>query len=346
MTCINDEFGIANEQGVRFASIDELVSSERHYDGDIDDDEEDEEDYEVEVEEVKEIPNHPEANCKDSIISSSTPKDIPTVPTSAVHLLTSRLLLRTNMHRWPARDQRDVPFPLDTTNAACKSRVLDTTIFTRRLNLPRLIHAYRLALGMKVANDMLLKAVKQHIDDLKELGAAVRNKMHRYREAKRKVKKTALPKLVEEEDEDSSISLCSPLHVHTTTTTSASTSYGWQDEDDNANDKVKIIYKGFCVGTIPRSDVAKYAKWDKILDRRQNNARRRKRIEKKKEIIRAWVSRAGKWMGAKCRAAATRVMWQECRGWSGRYGAVMVSEEGVYVRCEADGCPNVWCVQE
>jgi len=335
-TCIKDKFG----------PIDEMICSEQHYDGDNDDDEyEDEEDYGVEVEEVEATFNHLEANCKDSIISNP-PKAITTVPTSTVHLLASRLLLITQMEEWPTRDQRPLPFPSDITNAPCRPHALDTTIFTRRLNLPRLVQAYRPALGMKVANDMLLKAVKLYVPDLKELGAAVRNKMHRYREKKRKITKTALPNLIEEEDEDSGTSSCSPQHIQTTTTTSASAADAWQSEDDNDNDKVKIIYKGFCVGTISKSDAAKYAKWDKILDRRQKNARRRERIEKKKEIVKAWVGRAGKWMGAKVNAAATRVLWQDCRCWTGRYGVVTVSEEGVYVRCDVDGCSNVWCVRE
>lgn len=107
---------------------------------------------------------------------------------------------------------------------------------------------------------------------------------------------------------------------------------------------MKIIYRGFCIGTVSKSDAAKYAKWDKILDRRQKDARRRKGVEKKKEIVNAWVGEAGKWMGRKMRAAATRVKWQDCRCGSRRYG-VRGERKRVYVRCSVDGCRNVWCVK-
>jgi len=253
----------ADKQSVRFTPHDEIISPQRYHDNHDDDDDDD-----------KKSLARLEADFKDSIMETSTPitnlKDIPTAPTSAQYLLTSRLALRKAMESWEPRSRRPLPDAPQGINGRyilnTKPPVLDTTIFSHRLS-PRLSHARKLALGMRVPSDTLASSITKHIFELKPLGPMIRNKMVLYRQARREIRRTAkkiLPALREKDDceaEDEE------THVSSSSSSSSLTVAAavHPNADDNISSKVAVMHNGFYIGRLPSKDVKKHKHWTRSL---------------------------------------------------------------------------------
>lgn len=237
--------------------------------------------------------------------------EIAITSTHAQHLATARATLIEKMKSsWKTRQKYYCPDPPSAVNSAYppdpKLPFLDTSIFDRKAS-PRLSHARKKALGMKILHDNISTDLGRHLHLLKALDASGRNRMRKWRQRKREVRADIaanLPWIAEVQDEDTHADLA-PAAVYVL--------YG----NCRGDGMITTMYGDRMVGVLSTDEFKRWDRWDRrrdsIVAREVRKRRRKEKFERSRKVVCRQLRRMGRWMQRTVTECAARVMRGDCK---------------------------------